>query len=106
MRLKECLLICHHRHIAHLPGFEAVRIEAPVGQQIVEREMLCAENPVQGFKRHLPALVQEVGQVRLAKPDLAGEQRDADGPPLNAAKQFLAKTLMDLCEIHLCIFRR
>lgn len=44
--------------------------------------------------------------MRLAEPGLPGQQRDADGSPLNAAKQFLAESLMDLCEIHLCIFRR
>jgi hypothetical protein len=39
--------------------------------------------------------------MRLPKPGLARQQRDAESPPLYPPEQFQTEALMHLCNIHL-----
>ncbi len=67
--------------------------------------MLGGQNAIHRIQGELAPPVQKVGQVRLAKPRLPGQQRDAKRPPLYPAQQFQAEPFLHLREIHLWIIR-
>jgi hypothetical protein len=45
--------------------------------------------------------MKKIGQMRLAKPGLPGQERHAKSSPLYPAEQFQAESLMHLRNIHL-----
>ena len=73
---------------------------AACGQQIGRCHELRRKNPVQGFQRELPPAVQKIGNMRLSKPCLAGQQGDAHRSPLYPAQQFQAEPFVHLSEVH------
>jgi hypothetical protein len=76
------------------------------GEQVACRHVLGGKHAVKGLERELAPMVQEIGEVRLAKSGLARQQRDAERAPLYPAQQFQAESLVHLRKIHLWKIRR
>lgn len=71
------------------------------GHQVGSAQVLRGKNAIQRVKRKMAAIMKKVGEVRLPKTRLAGEERDAECPPLNSAQQLKAQVLVHLGEVHL-----
>ena len=71
------------------------------GKEIGRGHVLRGQDAVHGFERKLAAAVQKVGEMRLRKAGLAGQQGDAERSALNPAQQFQAEALVHLSQVHL-----
>jgi hypothetical protein len=71
------------------------------GKQVGGGQVLGGKHAVDGLQRKLAPMVQEIGEVGLAKAGLTGQQRDAERAPPDPAQQFQAESLVHLRKIYL-----
>jgi hypothetical protein len=71
------------------------------GQQIASRQVLSGEHPVHRFERELASIAQEIREMRLSKPGLTSQQRDAESAALYPVQQLNPQALVHLSKVHL-----
>lgn len=71
-----------------------------MGQDLLDREILCGEDAIETVEREGSLAVEEVRDVGLAKAGLLSEARAGEGVVADAADEFEAKVLVQIGEVH------
>ncbi len=71
-----------------------------MGQDLLDREILCGEDAIETVEREGSLAVEEVRDVGLAKACLLGEARTGEGVVADTADEFEAKVLVQIGEVH------